>query len=119
MEPRYKTLVGADIYRDGGSLEVKFVCCNGEFETLWLQAAPESPNSRQLIHDRLLVFSDLERQVDPVLIERDSSEETCILDSLKLFVSESTVDVPFAHRTPDQVYLGTVNDLIEAIPRRK
>ncbi|RYD72211.1 MAG: hypothetical protein EOP84_23525 [Verrucomicrobiaceae bacterium] len=115
---RYHTLIGADIYRDGGSLEARFVLADGQFETLWLQTAPGSPCGDQVTHSFLLVYSDVERVAPPIRIEPNSREEDQIRAAIETFLANPNVSVPFSHQTPDDYYLGRLKEMALAIPAR-
>jgi GNAT superfamily N-acetyltransferase len=114
----YKTLVAADIYRDGGSLEVRFECADGTHETIWLQASVDPDFGVRYIHTDLLIFADANRQGVFCSIEKESAAEDAVLDALMRFLRYPKVAVPFSHRTPDAHYLETVEMLIKAIPNR-
>ncbi len=115
---RYSKLVGADIYRDGGSLEAKFVRGDGAFETLWLQVHPDWIKGQGVHYSRLEVYDDLERRVTPRIVEIGSETEKDIVAGLREFLGNAVVDVPFAHRTPKEHFLEHVRHLLSAIPRR-
>lgn len=114
----YQTLVGADIHRDGGSLEARFLLANGQSETLWLQAAPGSPREHQVIHSIFFDYPDLERAASPVRIEPNSSEEDRIRAAIEAFLADPDVRVSFSCNTPDDYHLGRLRQLALAIPLR-
>lgn len=118
MERTYHTLVGADIYRDGGSLEARFILGDGRHETLWLQAAPGSPREHQVVHSTLQFYANLDREGVPTKVEPNSSEEDSILAAIETFLESPNVDVPFAHKTPKEYYLGRLRELATGIPNR-
>jgi hypothetical protein len=99
MDRRYRTLIGADMYRDGGSLEASFVLADGQFETLWLQAAPGSPRGHQVIHSIFLVYPNVERNPPSIQIEPNSPEEDSIRAAIEVFLANPSVSVPFSHKT--------------------
>jgi hypothetical protein len=115
---RYSKLVGADIYRDGGSLEVQFMRSDGAFETLWLQVHPDWLRGRGVHYSRLEIYGDLERRVTPCIVEIGSETEKDIVAGLGEFLGNPVVDVPFAHRKPKEHFLQHVRDLFSQIPRR-
>lgn len=114
----YHTLIGADMYRDGGSLEARFALADGQFETLWLQAAPDSPRDHQVMHSFLLVYPDVDRNAPSIQIEPNSPEEDSIRAAIEMFLANPSVSVPFSHKTPDDYYLGRLRELALAIPKR-
>jgi hypothetical protein len=114
----YKILVAADVYRDGGSLEVRFACADGSFETIWLQAALEPQFGLNYIYSDLLIFADAYRQGPSRCIAKDSPEEDALLAALNDFMRAPKVNVPFSHQTADEEHLGTVETLIANIPNR-
>lgn len=114
----YRTLVSADTYRDGGSLEVRFACADGSFETIWLQAALDPEFGVRYVHTDLSVYADASRQEGGRRIAKNSFEEEAIVSAMLRFLRNPKVDVPFSHRTPDEHYLKTVEALIESIPNR-
>lgn len=114
----YKTLVAADVYRDGGSLEARFQCADGSFETIWLQASLDPEFGVRYIHTDLMIFADANREGAFQRIEKESPEEDALLDALHRFLRAPKVTVPFSHRTPDEHYLRTIETLIESIPNR-
>jgi hypothetical protein len=114
----YKTLVAADVYRDGGSIEARFACADGSFETIWLQAALEPQFGMNYIHTDLLIFADAYRQGPSRRIAKDSIEEDALLNALNEFLRVPKVNVPFSHQTADEDYLQTVEALIANIPNR-
>jgi hypothetical protein len=116
---RYSKLVGADIYRDGGSLEARFVRGDGAFETLWLQVHPDVLRGHSLCYSRLQIYDDLERQTAPGVVELGSETERDILVGLREFLDAPVVDVPFAHGRPKHHFLDYVRDLLLHIPRRR
>lgn len=118
MHRHYRTLVGADIYRDGGSLEANFILANGRTETLWLQAASNSPQEHQLVHSVLLVYPNVEREGPPTVILPNSAEEKEILTAIELFLADASVNIPFAHRTPDEFFLAKLRQMELCIPKR-
>lgn len=113
----YRTLVGADIHRDGGSLEATFALANGQFETLWLRAAKGSPCNHQVIHSFLLVYPDADRTAPSIQIEPNSPEEKSILAAIELFLANPSVNVLFS-QTPASYCLEKLRDLASAIPKR-
>jgi hypothetical protein len=115
--PVYKTLVAADTYRDGGSLEACFACADGTFETIWLQAA-ESPNGLVFVHTDLLVYADANRQGPARCIAKESKEEDALIIALEKFLRHPKVNVPFSRSTPDEEFLRVVDALITSIPLR-
>jgi hypothetical protein len=119
VKRHYSKLVGAYMYRDGGSFEAKFVCDDGGFETVWLEAAPESPRQHVLVHSRLQIFRDLDRAVVPEEVAKNSPRETEIVTALRDFLANPSVDVPFGHRTPARTFLEYVERLVYYIPRRQ
>jgi hypothetical protein len=118
MERIYHTLLGADMYRDGGSLEASFILGDGRHETLWLQAAPESPRDHQVVHSTLQFYANLDREGVPTKVEPNSSEEGSILAAIEAFLASPNVDVPFAHKTPNEYYLERLRELASGIPNR-
>ena len=106
------------MYRDGGSLEASFILKDGRFETLWLQAAPGSPRDHQVIHSTLQFYSNLDREGVPTRVEPNSPEEGAILAAIEAFLVTPDVDVPFAHKTPKEYYLGRLRELAICIPNR-
>jgi serine phosphatase RsbU (regulator of sigma subunit) len=113
----YKTLIAADRYRDGGSLEARFICADGTLETIWLQAA-ESPDGLIFIHTDLSLYADADRQSAPQRITKGSKEEDLLLSALEKFLRHPHVNVPFSRGTSDESYLKTVEDLVASIPER-
>ena len=59
---KYDTLISADIYRDGGSLEARFVRNDGRFETVRLKARPESRQMDRFIYVELLLFDNADAE---------------------------------------------------------
>ena len=118
MNHHYKTLVGADIYRDGGSLEAKFILSDGRFETVFLEISRDWLDRTEPVHGRLLVYSDLDRECLPVIVTKASALEEGIMSSLKTFIDSPSVNVPFGHKTADEIFLNYVHSLIEAVPNR-
>src|SRR5215831_8867459 len=108
MKRQYSKLVGADMYRDGGSFEAKFICGDGGYETVWLEAAPDSPRQHALVHSRLQVFRDLDRAVAPEEISKNSTREAEVIEALQDFLAKPSVDVPFSHRTAAGTHLRYV-----------
>jgi len=115
---RYSKLVGADIYRDGGSLEAKFLRSDGACETLWLQIHPDWLRSHCLHYSRLQIYGDFERRTVPEVVELGSETEREIVAGLHEFLGDPVVDVPFAHSKPKEHFLKYVRDLLLHIPRR-
>lgn len=113
----YKTLIAADRYRDGGSLEARFICADGSSETVWLQAA-ESPDGLIFVHKELSLYADADRQTPPQRIAKNSKEEDLLLAALEKFLRQPHVNVPFARGTPDENFLQTVEALVTSIPNR-
>lgn len=113
----YKTLIAADRYRDGGSLEARFICGDGTSETIWLQAA-ESPDGLVFVHTELALYADADRQSPPQPIAKGSKEEDSILSALEKFLQHPHVNIPFSRGTPDELYLNTVEALVVSIPQR-
>ena len=118
MDRRYSTLVGTEIYRDGGSLEAKFVLPDGRMETLWLQAASNFPRGHHLIHSVLLVYPNADREGSPTVIVPNSDEEKEIITAIELFLANPRVNVPFAHRTSDESFLDKLRQMALCIPNR-
>jgi hypothetical protein len=114
----YSKLVGADIYRDGGSLEAKFICSDGTHETLWLMVNPDWIKGHTSRYSRLEVYTDFDRQSPSRLVEIGSELEKEIIAALREFLINPIVDVPFAHRTPEEHFLEHVRDLLSHIPNR-
>ena len=106
------------MYRDGGSLEARFVLEDGRFETLWLEAAPGSPRGHQVVHSTLQFYANLDREGIPTRVEPNSPEEGSILAAIEAFLGTPDVDVPFAHKTPKEYYLGRLRELATGIPNR-
>jgi hypothetical protein len=115
---RYSKLVGADIYRDGGSLAAKFVRSDGAFETLWLQVHPDWIKGQGALYWRLELYGDLERRVTARVVEIGSETEKEVVAGLLEFLGNPVVDVPFAHSTPKEHFLAHVRDLLSHIPER-
>lgn len=116
MKHTYKALVGADVYRDGGSIEVRFVCTDGSSETIWLQVA-DTPDGI-FVHTDLLIYSNAERHGPALRIAKASPEEDALVAALHRFLSHPKVDVPFVRRTEDGKYIETVETLIASISKR-
>lgn len=115
----YQTLIAADIYRDGGSLEARFQCEGGGFESIWLAAKPEDRSYTRFVHGDLRISTSAEGAQTGRVVAMGSQEEAEILTRLISFMQSPKVDVPFSERTPIDYYLHTVADLITAIPNRK
>ena len=115
---RYSKLVGADIYRDGGSLAAKFVRSDGAFETLWLQVHPDWIKGQGARYSRLEVYRDLERRTAPEVVGLGSETERDIVASLQELLRDPVVDVPFADGKPKEHFLKYVRDLLLHIPKR-
>jgi hypothetical protein len=115
----YVTLVASDIYRDGGSLEARFRCDDGSFESLWLQARPIDRSYQRFAHTELKVASSADGAKNGKSLLRGSTEEEAVLARLRSFMMSPKVDVPFSHRTPVDHHLEKVTALIDAIPNRK
>ncbi len=115
----YAKLVAADIYRDGGSLEARFQCDDGRFESLWLAAKPEDRSYEKFVHGRFMISADAESAENGRIVGKGTPEEEEILARLTAFMEAPHVDVPFSHQTPRDYYLQKVADLIAAIPNRK
>lgn len=106
------------MYRDGGSLEARFVLKDGRFETLWLQSAPGSPRDNQIIHSTLQFYPNLDRSGVPTRVEPNSAEESSILAAIDAFLVTPEVDVPSEHKSPEDYYLDRLRELATCIPNR-
>jgi hypothetical protein len=115
MSCRYKALVAADIYRDGGSIEVRFACQNGSFETIWLRV--DDTPAGIFVHSDLLVTSDV-NGAEPRRLGKNSAEEEALLTALEEFLQRPKIDVPFVRRTEDPHYLEILEKLLRSIPER-
>jgi hypothetical protein len=118
-------LCGCDIYRDGGSYSAVFTTTGGEAYKLWLEVFPSAllgsdtnPRHRGLFEG----WGDYDRPAEelrrgfPILT--GSAEERDIIHQLEAFLSNPTVDVPFAHRCNKEHYLSTLRAMTAAITRR-
>ena len=117
MKRTYQALVAADVYRDGGSIEVRFACSNGVDETIWLKVG-DSPEGI-FVHTDLLVSADANGALPPENLPKDSPEEHALLAALNRFLGRPKVDVPFVRRTEDYRYLAILEKLVSAIPGRR
>ena len=115
----YVTLIAADIYRDGGSLEARFRCDDGSFESVWLQAKPENRSFERFVHADLRVASSADGAQAGRTLSKGSQEEGAVVAKLRSFMLTPEVDVPFSHRAPVDYYLERVRALISAIPHRQ
>jgi hypothetical protein len=114
----YDTLIAADIYRDGGSLEARFRLADGEFVSLWLSVLPwDTPANKA--YGALKVSTDADGAEAGRVVLVGSEEERQILASLRDFLRAPKVDVPFAHRTDSASFIEKVTWLSDEIPRRR
>lgn len=114
----YDTLIAADIFRDGGSLEARFRLADGTFQSLWLSILPwDTPAEKT--YGALRVSADAEGAKNGRLIPVGSEEEGAILAGLRDFLRAPKVDVPFAHRTDSAAFIEKVTWLLDEIPRRR
>ena len=113
----YDTLIAADIYRDGGSLEARFRLADGAFESLWLSVLPwDSPKEKA--YGPLKVSADADGAQNGIAIPVGSEEEREILARLRDFLRAPKVEVPFAHRTDCAYFIEKAARLSDEIPRR-
>jgi hypothetical protein len=115
----YETLITAEIYRDGGSLEARFECKGGGFESIWLAAKPEDRSYMRFVHGDLRISPSADGAQTGRVVAVRSPEEAEVLTRLTSFMQSPKVNVPFSERTPIDYYLQTVASLITAIPNRK
>src|SRR5262245_26772684 len=103
----YDTLIAADIYRDGGSLEARFRLADGSFESLWLSVLPwDTPAQKK--YGALKVSSVADGAENGRVVPAGSEEERDILVRLRDFLRSPKVDVPFAHRTDSESFVEKV-----------
>jgi hypothetical protein len=115
---KYDTLISADIYREGGSLEARFVRNDGRFETVRLKARPESRQMDRFIYVELLLFDNADAEGEAKAIVKSSTEELEIIAALREFLDHPKIDIPFAHSTPKKNFLRVVESLVSCIPGR-
>ena len=114
----YQTLIAADIYRDGGSLEARFRLADGAFESLWLSVLPwDAP--AQKAYGALKLSADADGAENGRVVPVDSEEEREILARLREFLRAPQVDVPFAHRGDSASFIEKATWLSDEIPRRR
>jgi hypothetical protein len=104
--PVYRTLVSADTYRDGDSLEARFACAEGSFEMVWLPAALDPQFGVRYVHTDLAIHADANRQEPARTIAKNPFEEEAVVIAMLRFLRNPSVAVPFSHRTPDEHYWG-------------
>lgn len=114
MSRTYQALVAADIYRDGGSIEVRFSCSDGTPETIWLRV--DDTAAGIFVHTDLLVSS--ETGGESRRVAKHSPEEEALLAALERFLQRPKVEVPFVRRTEDHHYLAILEKLASSIPDR-
>lgn len=83
-----------------------------------VQAAPGSPRDHRVVHGTFKFYANLDREGLPTQVDPKSSEETSILAAIEAFLVTPNVDVPFAHKTPNEYYLSRLRELAAAIPNR-
>ena len=115
----YETLITADIYRDGGSMDARFECEGGRFESLWLGAKPEDRSYTRFVPGKLRISPGADGARTGREVAIGSPEETEVLTRLTAFMQSPRVNAPFGERTPIDYYLQKVAALITAIPNRK
>lgn len=114
----YDTLIGADIYRDGGSLEARFRLADGTFESLWLSVLPwDTP--AQKAYGALKVSADANGAERGRVIAIATEEEREILTGLLSFLRAPKVDIPASPYTDRESCIEKVIWISAEIPRRK
>jgi len=114
----YVSLIAAEIYRDGGSLEARFRLSDGGFESIWLSIIPwDTPAEKA--YGPLKVSADAEGAENCRMISIGSEEEREVIARLRDFLRAPKVDVPFAHRSDNALLLQKVAWLADEIPRRQ
>ncbi len=114
----YDTLIAAEIYRDGGSLEAQFRLADGTFESLWLSVLPwDSP--AQKAYGALKLSADANGAENGRVIAMGSGEEREILARLPDFLREPKVEIPMSAYTDRESSIQKVKWLSVEIPRRR